>query len=289
MLSPGDGRARRLGSVFVSSARRITVVGSANTDLVARCERLPRPGETVTGAVFEQLPGGKGANQAVAAARLGAQVRFVGRVGRDELVLRSLEREGVDISGVVRDDGETGVALILVEASGENVIVVAPGANERLTPSDMHVGEADAVMCQQEIPNAVVAAAAAGATFFCLNAAPARGPLELEPDLLVVNRYEYERVGPYRGLVALTLGAEGAVLLEGGEEIARARAPRIEAVDGTAAGDAFCAALVVALLEGRQRADALARACAAGAIAASRPGAQPSLPTEAELEGALGA
>jgi len=289
MLSPGYGRARRLGSVFVSSARRITVVGSANTDLVARCERLPRPGETVTGAGFEQLPGGKGANQAVAAARLGAQVRFVGRVGRDELVLRSLEREGVDISGVVRDDGETGVALILVEASGENVIVVAPGANERLTPSDVEVGEADAVMCQQEIPNAVVAAAAAGATFFCLNAAPARGPLELEPDLLVVNRYEYERVGPYRGLVALTLGAEGAVLLEGGEEIARARAPRIEAVDGTAAGDAFCAALVVALLEGRQRADALERACAAGAIAASRPGAQPSLPTEAELEEALGA
>jgi len=289
MLSPGDGRARRLGSVFVSSARRITVVGSANTDLVARCERLPRPGETVTGAVFEQLPGGKGANQAVAAARLGAQVRFVGRVGRDELVLRSLERDGVDTSGVVRDDGETGVALILVEASGENVIVVAPGANERLTPSDVEVGEADAVMCQLEIPSAVVAAAAAGASFFCLNAAPARGPLELEPDLLVVNRYEYERVGPYRGLVALTLGAEGAVLLEGGEEIARARAPRIEAVDGTAAGDAFCAALVVALLEGRQRADALERACAAGAIAASRPGAQPSLPTEAELEEALGA
>jgi hypothetical protein len=115
---------------------RITVVGSANVDHVARCERLPRPGETVTDAVFERVPGGKGANQALAAARLGAHVRFVGRIGRDDLVLASLEREGVDTSGVVRDDGGTGVALILVDAQGENVIVVAPGANRRLSPSD---------------------------------------------------------------------------------------------------------------------------------------------------------
>jgi ribokinase len=265
---------------------RITVVGSANVDLVARCERLPRVGETVTDAVFERIPGGKGANQAVAAARLGARVRFVGRVGRDDLVLRSLEREGVDTSGVVRDDGESGVAVILVEASGENVIVVAPGANRRLLPGDVDVGEADAVMCQLEIPGAAAAAAAARARFFCLNAAPARGPLELEPDLLVVNRYEYEVVGPYGGLVALTLGAEGAVLLEGGEEVARATPRRVQAVDGTAAGDAFCAALVVSLLEGRGRGEALSRACAAGALAASRPGAQPSLPTAAELDAA---
>src|SRR2546421_5219274 len=110
---------------------RITVVGSANVDLVARCERLPRPGETVTDAVFERIAGGKGANQAVAAARLGARVRFVGRVGRDDFPLRSLEHEGVDTSGAVRDDGETGVALIVVDAGGENTIVVAPGANRR--------------------------------------------------------------------------------------------------------------------------------------------------------------
>lgn len=273
------------------SAPRIAVVGSANIDLVARCQRLPRPGETVADAVFERIPGGKGANQAVAAARLGARVRFIGRVGRDDLVLRSLEREGIDSSGVVRDEGESGVALILVDASGENVIVVAPGANGRLTPGDLDVGEADAVMCQLEIPGAVVAAAAAGARFFCLNAAPARGPLEFEfePDLLVVNRYEYEQVGRCAGLVALTLGAEGAVLLEGGREVARARPPRIEAVDGTAAGDAFCAALVVTLLQGGERAVALARACAAGALAASRPGAQPSLPTAAEVDAILAA
>ncbi len=265
-------------------APRITVVGSANTDLVARCERLPRPGETLTDAVFERHPGGKGANQAVAAARLGAEVRFIGCVGQDDLVLRSLEDEGLDISGVARDDGETGVAIVLVDAGGETVIVVAPGANRRLTPERVDVGDADAVMCQLEIPAEVVAAASREARFFCLNAAPARGPLEFEPDLLVVNQYEYETVGSYDGLVALTSGAEGAVLLERGEEVARARPPKVEAVDGTAAGDAFCAALVVALLQGLDRGDALVRACAAGAVAASRPGAQPSLPTAADVD-----
>lgn len=273
----------------VSPSPRITVVGSANIDHVARCKRLPRPGETVTDAEFQRVPGGKGANQAVAAARLGARVKFVGRVGQDDLVLRSLEREGVDTTAVVRDDGETGVALILVEESGENVIVVAPGANRRLTPAEVDVGDADAVICQLEIPLEVVAAAAASAPFFCLNAAPARGPLEVgrEPDLLIVNRYEYEQVEPSAGLVALTLGDEGAVLLEDGRELARAKPPEVTAVDGTAAGDAFCAALVVSLLEGRERGVALARACAAGALAASRHGAQPSLPTVAEVDALL--
>jgi ribokinase len=273
-------------------APRITVVGSANVDHVARCERLPRPGETVTDAEFERVPGGKGANQAVACARLGAQVSFIGRIGRDDLVLRSLEREGIDVSGVARDDGETGVALILVDATGENVIVVAPGANRRLTPEQVRVGESDAVICQLEIPLDAVRAARAQARFFCLNAAPARdfvdaADTELDPDLVVVNRYEYERLAPARGLVALTLGAEGAVLLEGEREIARARPPKVNAVDGTAAGDAFCGALVVSLLEGRERGSALARACVAGALAASRPGAQPSLPRAAEVDALL--
>jgi ribokinase len=241
----------------------------------------------VTDAVFERVPGGKGANQAVAAARLGARVRFIGRIGQDDLVLRSLQSEGVDTSGVVRDEGESGVALILVDARGENVIVVAPSANLRLSADEVDVGDADAVICQQEIPREAVAAAAAQAPFFCLNAAPARGPLELKTDLLVGNRYEHEQVGPQDGLVALTLGADGAVLLDHGVEVARAVPPAVDAIDGTAAGDAFCAALVVALLRGRPRADALAWACAAGAIAASRPGAQPSLPTAAEVDALL--
>jgi ribokinase len=265
------------------------VAGAANVDLVARCARLPRRGETIGDAEFERVAGGKGANQAVAAARMGARTRFVGRIGTDDLVLRSLKREGIDTSGVVRDRGESGVALILVEAGGENVIVVAPGANARLTPEDVDVGEADAVICQQEIPGAAIAAAAADARFFCLNAAPARGPLELEPDLLVVNRYEYDAVGSYRGLVALTLGSRGAVLLDAGREVARARPPAVQAIDGTAAGDAFCAALVVSLLERRAPARALARACAAGALAASRMGAQPSLPRAGEVDGIIAA
>jgi ribokinase len=164
------------------------------------------------------------------------------------------------------------------------VIVVAPGANARLTPGEVDVGAPDAVISQLEIPTATVLAAAAQAPFFCLNASPSGGALDFEPDLLVVNRLEYEALGPRRGLVALTLGAEGAVLLEEGREVARARPPEVEAVDGTAAGDAFCAALVVSFGEGRERGEALRRACAAGALAASRAGAQPSLPTAGELD-----
>jgi ribokinase len=277
-----------------AEAVRITVVGSANIDYVARCDRLPRPGETDTDAEFERVPGGKGANQAVAAARLGARVRFVGRVGRDDLVLLSLEHDGVDIAGVGRDDGETGVALILVDQDGENVIVVAPGANRRLTADDVRTAissgaqDADAVICQQEIPREAIEAASADARFFCLNAAPPRGQIQFEPDLLIVNRFEREFVGDFKGLLAVTLGSEGAVLFENGEEVASARPPAITAVDGTAAGDAFVAALVLGLLEGRERADALTRACAAGALAASRPGAQPSLPTIDDLEQVVG-
>ncbi len=263
---------------------RITVVGSANIDYVARCRQLPRPGETVTDATLERVAGGKGANQAAAAARLGADVRFIGRVGRDELVLRALERDGVDVSEVVHDDGESGIALIVVDEDGETTITVAPAANDRLTPDAVRIGDADAVICQQEIPADVIAEAARQARFFCLNAAPAREPLTLEPDLLVVNRYEFDATGSYDGLTALTLGAEGAVLLEHGKEIARATPPPVQAVDGTAAGDAFCAALVVFLLAGIDRQEALTRACAAGALAASRPGAQPSLPTAAEVD-----
>jgi ribokinase len=271
---------------------RITVVGSINVDLVARCSRLPKPGETIGDAVFQRIPGGKGANQAVAAARLGAHVRFVGRVGADRLGLEALEREGVDLRSVRTDDGESGVALIFVDDAGENVIVVAPGANGRLAPEDVDVDSgADAVLCQLEIPLETVAAAAERAPYFCLNAAPANAlssVLVRRADLVVVNRYELEALGEMARLTALTLGREGAVLLEDGKEVARATAPRVETVDGTAAGDAFCAALLVYLLRGADPAHALRLACAAGAIAASRFGAQPSLPTAAEVEALAG-
>jgi ribokinase len=257
---------------------RLTVVGSANLDLVARVERLPRPGETVSDASFARVPGGKGANQAVAAARLGARVRFLGAVGADAFAdeaLTALHDAGVELDVARRED--TGIALIVVAADGENQIVVVPGANATVDA----VGTGN-VLCQLEIPVETVQANADAAEWFCLNAAPAK-PVDVEPDLLVVNRYEYE-VNPHAKLVALTLGADGAVLLENGREVAHATPPRVTAVDGTAAGDAFTACLVVSHLEGRDWEEALRRACAAGAIAASRPGAQPSLPTAAEVD-----
>jgi ribokinase len=266
---------------------RITVVGSINIDLVARCSRLPAPGETIGGAEFQRIPGGKGANQAVAAARLGAQVTFVGRVGRDRFALDALEQEGVDVAAVRRDDGESGVALIFVDDEGENVIVVAPEANGRVAPEDVQVGSVDGVLCQLEIPADAVAVAAEQASYFCLNAAPAREvprALVRRADLVVVNRHELDALPETPRLTALTLGAEGAVLLEEGSEVSRATPPRVDAVDGTAAGDAFCAALLVSLLEGGDREQALRRACVAGAIAASRFGAQPSLPTAREVD-----
>ena len=262
----------------------LTVVGSINLDLVASAERLPRPGETITGAAFARYPGGKGANQAVAAARMGAEVRMIGSVGQDpaaEEATAGLREAGVELE-LQQSSDPTGVALITVDAGGETTIVVAPGANTSLAGRPVD----GAVLCQLEIPDEPVLAAAREASFFCLNAAPAR-PIDLEPDLLVVNRYEHE-VSSRGKLVALTLGAEGAVLLENGEEVARAEPPQVEAVDGTAAGDAFTACLVVSHLEGRDWDESLRRACAAGAIAASRPGAQPSLPTADEVDEILG-
>ncbi len=260
----------------------LTVVGSINLDFVARVERLPRQGETLAARGFERIPGGKGANQAVAAARLGATVRMVGAVGVDSFAadaLAGLEAAGVELQ--LERRGLTGVALILVAASGENQIVVVAGANAEVTPRSVR----GAVLCQLEVPDAVVLAAAREADFFALNAAPAR-PIDLQPDLLIVNRLEHEVVS--RGsLVAVTYGSEGAALFEDGVEIARAEPPPVIAVDGTAAGDAFAACLVVGLLEGRDRSEALRRACAAGAIAASSHGAQPSLPTAAQVEAIL--
>ena len=243
---------------------QLTVVGSVNLDLVARVERFPRVGETLTASSFDRIPGGKGANQAVAAARLGGEVRFIGCVGRDGAAAEALVNlRGLDLD-VREKDAATGLALITVDAAGENQIVVVPGANADVDASSA----SGSVLCQLEIPDRAIAQARASADWLCVNAAPAR-PLGVEADLVVANSYELGAIGRQRGLVALTLGADGAVLLEDGNEVARASAPKVAAVDGTAAGDAFTAALVVSLLEGRERAEALRRACAAGAIAAA--------------------
>lgn len=267
---------------------RLTVVGSINLDLVVQAERLPRAGETVSGARFSRVPGGKGANQAVAAARLGADVALIGCVGRDSVADEALA--GLRAAGVADEwlsrDAPTGIALITVDAAGETTIVVAPGANAELEPGDLELGETEAVLCQQEIPAETVARAAELAPRFFLNAAPARDGAP-PAELTVVNRLELEALGERPGLVCLTLGADGAILLEDGREVARAEPPSVEAIDGTAAGDAFTSCLVVSLLEGRAREESLRRACAAGALAASRFGAQTSLPTAEEVDSLL--
>jgi ribokinase len=269
---------------------RLTVVGSINLDLVAKAERLPRPGETVTDATFARVPGGKGANQAVAAARLGAEVTMIGSTGDDDLravAIEELTRAGVDLTRVKVADAPTGVALVLVDAAGENEIVVAPGANAELRPEDVELSDCDGVLCQLEIPIETVEHVSLNAPGeFFLNAAPAREHIPAA-DLTIVNHYELEGLANRNGVIAVTLGAEGAVLLEDGVEVARAVPPPVEAVDGTAAGDAFTACLVVSLIEGRERDEALRRACIAGALAASRFGAQTSLPTREEVDALL--
>jgi ribokinase len=284
LASGRPSSASRRAIITLEAPPRIAVVGSINLDLVARCERLPRQGETVTGATFARYPGGKGANQAVACARLGADVTMIGAVGTDPFAddaLRGLREARVTLD-LQESDEPTGVAVILVDAAGDTEIVVAPGANTDV--GDFVLPPHDAVLCQLEIPDAAVRDAWEACTgVFCLNAAPARS-VAVDPDLTVVNRYELEALVRRDGLIAVTLGAEGALLLEDGEEVARAEPPQVDVVDGTAAGDAFTACLAVSLLEEREYVDALRRACAAGALAASRPGAQPSLPTAAELD-----
>lgn len=280
---------------------RIGVVGSINLDLVATGPRLPRPGETVTGATFARHPGGKGANQALAARRLGADVTLIAAVGADlhaETALGLLRAGGVDLTRVRTDpDAATGIALIAVDAAGENQIIVAPGANAALTPDQLGLMPFDAVVCQLETPMESVAAAAEAASgLFCLNAAPAAEVPESllgKVDLLIVNDIEHEALGTGAeacgGLVAVTHGAAGATLYRGGRPISAATPPRVEAVDTVGAGDTFVAALTVALIEGKSGADALEWACVAAALATTRSGAQPSLPFRNEVDRVAGA
>lgn len=286
-------------------ASRIAVVGSANVDLFCRVPRLPSPGETVTGGTYDQAAGGKGANQAVAAARLGAQVSFIARVGNDDHghgAVAGYQREGIDTAGITHDPAAaTGVALILVEDGGENLIAVAPGANHTLDAALVaaHRGAleaADALLLQLETPPAAVLAAATLAheagTRVILNPAPmpAEGldsALLALVDVLILNQHEAAALGGLDelpvSLVVLTRGAAGAVVYGEGEPVA-VPAPRVEAVDAVGAGDAFCGALAVALAEGRSAVEAAGWACCAGALAATRPGAQPSLPTRDEVD-----
>lgn len=298
----------------------VLVIGSYNTDLVLRCPRLPVPGETVLGGTFAQHHGGKGANQAVAAARLAAagQVRFVAKVGEDEFgqqALTQLRAEGVDTAYVRVAPGQpSGVALINVAtATGENSISVAAGANEHLRPADVDAALAEAapdtvVVLQLETPLPTVLHAARQAAArglrVVLNPAPAQPlPTGLGADLYVLtpNETEAETLTGVRvtdastagraaeclhaagiGRVVLTLGAQGAYWSDG-TGAALVASPSVQTVDTTAAGDCFTGALAVALAEGHTLPDAVAFACRAAALAVTRHGAQASLPTRTEL------
>jgi ribokinase len=277
----------------------IVVVGSVNLDLSATVARLPTPGETITGATLSRFPGGKGANQALAARRLGADVQLVACVGDDAAAgeaLALLREDGVGLSHLqVLPDYATGIALICVAPSGENQIVVAPGANAAMDPGALIPGSADALICQLEIPADVIARAANDFKgFFCANLAPAKeidARVLQRADLVIVNETEAAWYGDTLeacgGLVATTFGSRGASLRKGSRVIAEAEPPAVTAVDTVGAGDAFTAALTVALVEGQEPSDALRFACAAGAVAATRAGAQPSLPVRPEVESFL--
>jgi ribokinase len=311
---------------------RVIVVGSVNVDLVVRSPRLPGPGETTTGGTFEQHHGGKGANQAVAAARLGADVRFIGAVGADSFgsaARASLAASGVDVAGLATLDGAaTGIALIVVDHAGENLIAVASGANWALGADAVEdalnrLGSlaGDVVLVANELAPAAVAAAlrsarAAGARTI-LNPAPAdgfdRSLLEMV-DILTPNRVELAllagsdlagsdlagsglaRMDPVEAArslavgeaVIVTLGSGGALVVPRDGPARSVAATPVEAIDTTGAGDAFNGALAAALAEGRSFEEAVRRAVAAGGLATTRMGAREGMPTTAELAAVLG-
>lgn len=289
----------------------VVVVGSINLDRVQTVARLPEPGNTVHGSSFAVHHGGKGANQAVAAVRMGAPVRFVGRVGQDEggeRLRTALAADGIDVSSLASVDGPTGFATILVAASGENVIVLEAGANAKLGPDAMTTQDfygATVALFQLEVPIRTVVrglelARAAGATTV-LNAAPPDNaelvPAELV-DVLVVNRGEAARLAPgvspddatalaealakRYGSVLLTLGADGVVWSHGGRS-GTLPARKVEVVDTTGAGDTFTGAFAALLAAGEDWGLAVATASEAAAICVTRAGAQPSIPWRAEL------
>ena len=298
----------------------ITVFGSINMDLVATTPRLPKPGETVAGTGFATAAGGKGANQALAARRAGADVRMVGAVGQDEFAgpaLDLLDKAGTDLAAVARVDGPTGTALILVGGDGENMIAVVPAANGTVSTeqAEKAVGDmksGDILMLQQEVPATSVKAA--------LNAARAKGVrtvLNIAPliaqttelaalaDIVIANETEFERLvgrdnltasereqiliemhGKTGQILIVTLGGDGVIAAEGGA-LHRTKGLKIEPVDTVGAGDTFCGYLAASLDAGLGFDEALRRAAVAGSLACLKAGAQPSIPVASEVAAAL--
>jgi ribokinase len=276
----------------------VAVLGSVNMDFIGPVEHFPDPGQTVLGGELATLPGGKGGNQAVAAARAGGHVRFFGAVGDDDTgraLTAHLLREGVDTAGLRTLPGvRSGVALITVAAGGENTIVVLPGANAQVPPAD--VTGADLLVCQLEIPLATVTATArqarAAGIPVLLNPSPATSlPADLLAcvDVLVCNEGEAAALGEALAdipVVITTLGARGARCRTAGDSF-EIPAPVVRPVDTTGAGDAFTGALALAWAQRRDPRDAVAFAAAAGALATTRPGAGTAAPTRAEIDALL--
>ena len=297
----------------------VVVVGSLNMDLVTRASRLPRAGETLVGQAFSTVPGGKGANQAVASARLGAEVAMVGCVGSDAYGVQlrdALLVEGIDCQAVSRVDGSSGVALIVVDDSSQNAIVIVAGSNGELTPASLQAADAvlqaaDVIICQLEVPYDTVAhtlkrGRALNKTVI-LNPAPVNGPLPsqwLEAiDYLIPNESEAtalsgvtvdsldsaklaatQLIKAGAGKVIITLGSEGALFADG-QAFEHLLAPKVKAVDTTAAGDTFVGGFAAALASGKSEAEAIRFGQVAAALSVTRAGAQPSIPTLHDVQG----
>ncbi|MCX4525380.1 ribokinase [Streptomyces sp. NBC_01551] len=289
----------------------IAVLGSTNMDLVAYVPKAPRLGETVTGRAFRTVPGGKGANQAVAAARLGAEVVMIGAVGADEFGVRlrsALTSAGVETAALRTVEGASGTAHITVDDEGANSIIVIPGANAHVTGleagDDSRIGSADSLLLQLELPLPAVLAGALAARAHGVRTVLTPAPAQPLPagllaavDLLLPNEHEAAALtgltDPRQAAEALlrdvpevviTLGAAGALYAARGREPLTVAAPAVRAVDTTAAGDTFAGALAVALGEGLPMPQALAWASSAAALSVQRPGAQDSMPTRAETD-----
>jgi ribokinase len=296
----------------------IHVVGSINLDLIATLDRLPRPGETLSGNGFATAPGGKGANQALAARRAGASVAMTGAVGRDPFAAQALsllEDAAVDLSRVKKGTAPTGTALILVGGDGENMIAVVPGANAQVappSPSDLKVAAGDVLLLQHEVPLDTVAevlkhARATGALSI-LNTAPARperADLLGLADIIVANETEFDLYAVALALggsdraahmddfvrrtgrtVIVTLGSEGAIAATP-DGRAQADAAQISPIDTVGAGDTFCGYLAAGLAEGMALDKAMRLAAVAGSLACLKPGAQPAIPMRGEVDAAL--
>ena len=297
---------------------KVVVIGSLNMDLVTRAPRLPRGGETLIGQSFATVSGGKGANQAVAAARLGAQVSMVGCVGSDaygEELRRALMVEQIDCQAVSTVEGSSGVALIVVDDNSQNAIVIVAGANGALTPQvidrfDAVLQAADVIICQLEVPDATVGHALKRGRelgkIVILNPAPASRPLPADwyasIDYLIPNESEASALSGLpvdslasaetaatrlialgAGKVIITLGAQGSMFANG-TGFEHFPAPTVKAVDTTAAGDTFVGGFAAALASGKTEAEAIRFGQVAAALSVTRAGAQPSIPTLSEVQ-----